>query len=68
MAQLFLNRMSAPSSFDLKISISCTDLNRLSKNRCDIKRNLRCSYRKSKLAGWHVDGKNISSKKITNQN
>ena len=27
------------------------------------KRNLRSSYRKSKLAGWHEDGKNISSKK-----
>ena len=28
------------------------------------KRNLRCSYPKSKLAGWHEDGKNIFSKKL----
>ena len=36
-AQLFLNRMSAPSFLDLKIGIACTDLNRLSENRCEIK-------------------------------
>ena len=28
------------------------------------KKKLRCSYRKSKLVGWHEDGKNISSKKL----
>ena len=37
MAQLFLNRMFAPSSLDLKIGIPCTDLNRLSENRREIK-------------------------------
>ena len=36
-AQLFLNRMSVQSYIGLKIDIACTNLNRLSENRCEIK-------------------------------
>ena len=61
-AQLFLNRISAPSSLDLQIGIVSTVRNRLSENRYEIKEIWDLS-RKSKLISRHEDGKNMSPHK-----
>ena len=61
--QLFLNRISSsPSSLHLQNGIVSTVWNRLSENRCEIKK-ISDKSRKSKVASMHEDGKNMSPQK-----